>query len=221
MQKLRLISFKLCPFVQRTIIVLLEKAVKHEIEYIDLNCKPDWFLKLSPMAKVPILQILEDDRVLFESSVICEYIDEISPGSLHPDDSFEKARHRAWIEFASALLDKIYTLYATKEKKIFDEKKISIGIDLERVENEIRCPLFSGDRFFMVDAAYASLFLFLEAFKSKYNLDFLLPFSKLSEWSRCLLSRESVKNCAPSDFPERLEKDIERLQSYLASLKSS
>ena len=37
---------------------------------------------------------------MFESSVIAEYLDEISPGSLHARDAFEKARNRAWIEFA-------------------------------------------------------------------------------------------------------------------------
>ena len=220
MQKIKLISFKLCPFVQRTLIVLLEKKAEFTIEYIDLNHKPDWFLRLSPRGKVPVLEV--DGRVLFESSVICEYIDEVTPGSLHPDEPFERARHRSWIEFASSILNKMYTLYSTKEKNIFDEKYSSIQEDLRRLENELESFHPSGreEGFFMLDAVYATVFIFTEAFETSYALDFLSSFPKLSVWKEKLLLRGSVKNCVPKDFSESLEKDIERLQSHLSSLKN-
>ena len=69
-----LISFKLCPFVQRSVIVLLEKEAPFDITYIDLSNPPDWFKAISPMGKVPVLKV--DDTVLFESAVIMEYLDE-------------------------------------------------------------------------------------------------------------------------------------------------
>ena len=82
----KLISFKLCPFVQRSIITLLEKGVGYEIEHIDLSNKPQWFLDISPFGKVPVL-VVDDDVVLFESAVINEFLDETAPGRrLHPDD---------------------------------------------------------------------------------------------------------------------------------------
>lgn len=46
---LKLISHTLCPYVQRARIVLDEKAIPHDIEFIDLNAKPEWNLKLSPV----------------------------------------------------------------------------------------------------------------------------------------------------------------------------
>jgi len=73
--------------------VLAEKDIPHAIEFIDLGNKPDWFLKISPLGKVPVLCV--DARQLFESSVIAEYLDEISPGSMYPDDAFDKARNRS------------------------------------------------------------------------------------------------------------------------------
>ncbi|HEY9734725.1 MAG TPA: glutathione S-transferase N-terminal domain-containing protein, partial [Trichocoleus sp.] len=66
---LKLISHKLCPYVQRSIITLIEKQIPHERAYIDLAHKPDWFLQRSPLGKVPILLVGEE--VLFESAVIC------------------------------------------------------------------------------------------------------------------------------------------------------
>ncbi|WP_231997046.1 glutathione S-transferase N-terminal domain-containing protein [Pseudomonas arsenicoxydans] len=54
--QLTLISHPLCPFVQRAAIVLLEKNVPFERVDVDLAAKPDWFLALSPMGKVPLLK---------------------------------------------------------------------------------------------------------------------------------------------------------------------
>ena len=52
---LKLISHKLCPYVQRAVIALTEKGVAFERIDIDLANKPDWFLKISPLGKVPVL----------------------------------------------------------------------------------------------------------------------------------------------------------------------
>ena len=76
---------------------------KFDIEYIDLANKPDWFLKLSPLGKVPILIVNEND-VLFESAVINEYLDEVVGVKTLSSDPLEKAKERAWIEYSSSLL---------------------------------------------------------------------------------------------------------------------
>ena len=85
---LKLISHKLCPYVQRAVIALTEKGVPFERIDIDLASKPDWFLKLSPLGKVPVLVVTGDDCKevsLFESNVICEYIEDTLAGArLHP-----------------------------------------------------------------------------------------------------------------------------------------
>ena len=51
---LTLVSHHLCPYVQRASIALDEKGVRFERTYIDLKSKPDWFLKISPLGKVPL-----------------------------------------------------------------------------------------------------------------------------------------------------------------------
>ncbi len=80
-----LISFKLCPFVQRAAIILLFKKIPFRTSYIDLANPPDWFRAISPFGKVPVLR-LDETTVLFESSVINEYLDEVTPGGLLPVD---------------------------------------------------------------------------------------------------------------------------------------
>ncbi|HHT00269.1 MAG TPA: glutathione S-transferase family protein, partial [Thiomicrospira sp.] len=58
--KLDLISFKLCPFVQRAVIVLKKKNIDFDITYIDLNNPPEWFKELSPLGQVPVLKVGND-----------------------------------------------------------------------------------------------------------------------------------------------------------------
>jgi glutathionyl-hydroquinone reductase len=73
-QKYHLISSVTCPWVQRSVILLRVKKVDFDVTYINLREKPDWFLKLSPHGKVPVLQV--GDEVLFESNAIAEFLDE-------------------------------------------------------------------------------------------------------------------------------------------------
>ena len=106
--KPQLISFKICPFVQRTVIALREKHVDYDITYIDLAARPPWFKAMSPLGKVPVLRV--GDTTIFESAVINEYLDEVYAPRLHPADPLQRARNRAWIEFASVLTQNQYQL---------------------------------------------------------------------------------------------------------------
>src|SRR6266436_223192 len=69
MAKYLLVSFKTCPWVQRSAIVLREKNTEFELRHIEPDNRPDWFLAISPHKKVPVLSI--DDKVtMFESNAI-------------------------------------------------------------------------------------------------------------------------------------------------------
>ena len=98
--RFKLISFSICPFVQRPRIVMFEKQIAHTIEYIDLQDPPMWFHEVSPLEKVPVL--LVDEQALFESMPICEYLDEVSPGSLYPEAPLDRARQRAWLDASTS-----------------------------------------------------------------------------------------------------------------------
>src|SRR6202022_4817781 len=117
---LKLISHKLCPYVERAVISLTEKGIPFERIDIDLANKPDWFLKISPLGKTPVLVV--GDHAIFESAVILEYLEETQAGPLHPADALRRAEHRAWIEFGSAVLNDIAGFYAAKDEATFKAK---------------------------------------------------------------------------------------------------
>lgn len=70
--KLELVSFKVCPFVQRSVIALNAKGIAYTLTHINPHEPPDWFKAISPLGKVPVL--LVDGTPLFESAVILEYL---------------------------------------------------------------------------------------------------------------------------------------------------
>ncbi|GBF48939.1 glutathione transferase [Leptospira ryugenii] len=226
MQKPKLISFKLCPFVQRSVIVLKEKKVEYDIEYIDLANKPDWFLKISPLGKVPVLQI--DGEVLFESAVIMEFLDETNPPSLHPSNPIQKAKHRAWIEFVSSLFIDQYQVTMTKSEEEFQKKLVDIKNKYKILEAAITKSksldqFFAGDQFHLVDAAIAPYFMrnaFLsEKFPEWFSLTMESPM--LKQWSASLLAKESVQTSVLPEVPSAYIQYIKDHHSYLGGRLSA
>ena len=130
-----LISFKLCPFVQRAVITLLHKKIDYTIEYIDLQKKPDWFLEISPLGKVPLLRV--KDHVLFESAVINEYLDETHGEPMLSKDPLEKAEQRAWIEFSSSLFNAQHQLTQARREETYFKIEEDLTKKLAPLERKI------------------------------------------------------------------------------------
>jgi len=195
---LELISFKLCPFVQRAVIVLLEKRAEFEITYIDLKNKPDWFLEISPMGKVPVLKV--GDEVLFESAVIAEFLDETIPPAMHPAEPLRRARNRAWIEFSSDLLMTQFRMMTGRDRAVFDEMRAALGDKLAILEEALRDgPFFNGVDFALVDAAFAPGFMRLGFLERLFPLDVLAGLPRIQRWSEALLARPSVRESVVPD----------------------
>src|SRR3954462_13084855 len=121
---LKLVSHKLCPYVQRAVVSLTEKGVPFERIDVDLSNKPDWFKKISPLGKTPVL--LVGDTAIFESAVILEYLEETQPNPLHPADPLARAEHRAFIEFGSASLNDIWGVYSAPDQAAFAVKVTAV-----------------------------------------------------------------------------------------------
>lgn len=197
---MELVSFKLCPYVQRAVIALKEKQVPYDITYIDLMDPPDWFKQTSPLGKVPLLKV--DGEVLFESAVISEFIDETSDGSLHPEDALQRAKHRGWVEFASSCLETIYTLNTTQDEEAFDEAVETMKGRLSKVEEALGDgPLFSGAEFSLVDAAFAPLFMRLKLLNQLVGIAAMDGLPKVNAWSNTLLERNTVQESVVEEFP--------------------
>src|SRR5437660_3677434 len=219
---LKLISHKLCPYVQRAVIALTEKGVPFERIDIDLAYKPDWFLKISPLGKVPVLRVAtgEGETVLFESNVICEYIEDTQGSAkLHPQDPLRRAQHRAWMEFGSTILSELWGLETTGDPAVFETKRIAIAAKFARVEEALGSgPFFAGEKFSLVDAVFAPIFRYFDVFDTLIDLSVFAETPKVRAWRAELTKRPSVRTAVGVDYPQLLHAFLVRHNAHMLKL---
>lgn len=204
--KLTLISHTLCPYVQRAAIVLAEKGVAFERIDVDLANKPGWFKAISPLGKTPVLQV--DDDAIFESAVICEYLDDTLLPRLHPADALKRAQHRAWMEFGSALLNAIGAFYNAADAASLARHREDIGRRFGQLEAVLpnQRPYFAGASFGMVDAVFGPVFRYFDVLDDVGEAGFFEKFPKVRAWRAALAVRPSVHQAVGSGYARELHR---------------
>lgn len=214
--KPRLLSYKLCPFSHRVVIVLNHKEIDHDVEYIDHDNPPAWFLEISPSKKVPILQVGEE--ALSESSVINEYLDQAYPNKMHPEDPVACAKNRIWIEHGGQCTVNVLRLAAEENEDDFLGTLEELHKKLDQIEPAIEGkPFFNGPDFSLVDATYAPLFQrlgFLDEIKPGILDRKRHP--KAVAWKDALISHPSVQKSGIPKFRELYRKLLWKRHGYLS-----
>src|SRR6185295_10682772 len=200
---LTLISHVLCPYVQRAAIVLDEKGVPFTRRDVDLARKPAWFTAISPLGKTPVL--LVGEFPIFESAVICEYLDETLPPRLHPPAALQRARERAWMEFGSALLNGIAGFYNAADEPTLRTRRDGLVQRFVTLELALGAgPYFDGARFGLVGSVFGPVFRYCDAFERLGAFGFFDATPKLRAWRAALAARPSVQRAVGADYAARL-----------------
>jgi len=207
--------------VQRAVIILRAKNVEFQVTYINLREKPDWFLEISPHGKVPVLVV--DDQPLFESNAIGEYLDEMAPPRLHPEDPVKRARNRAWTDFVPDFARAFRESYYGKTKEEVEEKFKAVPgrvIKLEQAiakERDNDGPYFNGPDLCQVDAAYAPFLQRFAIIEAKRQTGLLKDFPLVQAWSDALLSNAVITGSVPDNFDEEFAANLARKGCYLSA----
>ncbi len=203
MSKPRLISFKICPFAQRSVLLLKEKKVDFDLEFINPDEPPLWFTELSPTGKVPVLDV--DGTAVFESAVIAEYLDETNPPSIHPADPLLRATNRAWVEYTSDIYMSIFKMIMAKEEAGLKSVQAELDDQLAGLDEVAsNTPFFNGDSFSMVDIAAAPIAVRLDIIKELTGFDALAEHENLQTWFANLLARDTVQASYVPDLKDIL-----------------
>jgi glutathione S-transferase len=214
-----LVSFKTCPWVQRSAIVLREKNTPFELRHIEPDNRPDWFLAISPHKKVPVLRI-DDNVSLFESNAINEYLDETIAPRLHPADPIERAINRAWTDYVPTFASAVTaTAYADTEED-YNKAAAGIPVPFERLEKALEKqgggPFFNGDKYSLVDAAYAPFlqrYFFLDRVR---RLGHIENYPRLKAWGEALMNRPSTHSFPPAEFEAMYREGLRRRNKWIS-----
>jgi glutathione S-transferase len=209
MEPITLVSFDICPFVERTRVVLFEKELSFDQTVIDLWNKPAWFLEISPRGKVPVL--LYGGQPIFESTVINEFLEELAPSpAMLPADIVARARARAWIAFNNeALLPALSKLwFGPQTEAPLNAAKNEVEQAFGRLEEHFvkhpATPYFTGSEFSLVDASFAPNFTRLEASLAMGHGDLLANHPRVAAYAREILARPSVVKAKTEDLTGHL-----------------
>lgn len=197
----KLISFDICPFVQKARIVFALKGLEIPTEFIDLDRKPRWFLDRVPTGKVPVL--LENDATIFESNVILEYADEVTPGRLLPSDPLARARERAWMVYADELIMAQYRVLSAPEADAAERHLDTLFRGLAQLESAVAG---RGPDLGLLECAAAPVFCRIEAVPIlRKRFARLMPAnSPVAVWAQRIVASDAVQHALPDRFSERL-----------------
>ena len=215
---MKIVSFKICPFVQRVTALLEAKGVDYDIEYIDLSNKPQWFLDISPNGQVPVL-VTDDNHILFESDAIVEYLDEVVGTPISSENPVKKAQDRAW----SYLASKNYLVQCSAQRspnaQTLAERARKLSTAFGKIEARLGESQYAdGDRIGTIDIAWLPLLHRAAIVERQSGYDFLGDFPKVKRWQQNLLGTGIPEKSVSEDFEDRFNAFYLAESTYLGQL---
>lgn len=210
---LKVISFKICPFVQRITAMLEAKNIPYEIDYISLSNKPQWFLDISPNGQVPLL-VTEEGTALFESDAIAEYLEDAYPAMQESLSAEQKALNRAWSYLGSKQYLVQCGAQSSKDAETLKERTAKLATAFAKVEKVLGdTRFFNSDELSMVDMAWLPVLHRADIIRKESGYNFLAGYPKMQAWQAALMETGLAEKSVSEDF-------IEPFRSYYLSEKN-
>jgi glutathione S-transferase len=193
---MKLFYSKTSPYSRKVRIAILEKGLADQVEHI--LCNPfDEAVELkalNPLGKIPTL-VLDDGRVVYDSPVICEYLDTINNhGQLMPSDSDARLQVNIWQALADGIVDAAYNIVmegrrdeSERSASNVERWKASIHNAVDQVERQIET---LPDRITMAQISLAAALGYLD-FRLSY-LEWRNGQSNTAAWYEVFAKRASM-----------------------------
>ncbi|MBM3116633.1 glutathione S-transferase [Jeongeupia naejangsanensis] len=167
---MKLISSLTSPFGRKVRIVLAEKHIDYQLVEDSPHAADNQIAALNPLGKVPVL-ILDDGRPLYDSSVIVDYLDQISPvGKLIPAEHRQAIGVKRWEALADGITDAAILIVMESRRPAEQQsaewvakQQLKIERGLERVATDLADRKWcTGDAFTLADVAIGCMLGYLE-----------------------------------------------------------
>ena len=192
------------PYTRKVRIVLAEKKIECEFESVDVNPPENPVNAFNPLGKVPAL-VMDDGTALFDSRVIAEFLDAVSPlARLIPDENRERVAVRRWEALADGCLDaglliRYESLRPNKERSAAwtakQTGKLKRGLAMIAAELGER-PWCHGDRYTLADIAVGCCLGWVE-FRKPAGIDWRSAYPNLDRYYDRLMERPAFADTAP------------------------
>ena len=153
------------PFVRKVRMVLAEKKLDYQLVLEDVSAADTKIQEINPLGKVPCL-VMEDGSALYDSRVIVEYLDTLTPvGKLIPPSGRERAEVKCWEALADGVLDAAILVRLEETKRAAAQQsaewkrhqmgKVSAGLEAMSTKLANK-PFCNGNQYSLADIAVAT-----------------------------------------------------------------
>ncbi len=196
------------PFTHRVLILCEEKNLQYFITQINTEQKPEWFSAISPLGLIPVLRM--ENKIVFDSHSICEYLDTFSKPHLLPLDSYKYAQHKSWMMFADEIAQEI--AQKVKQGNIIQADFTRLNLLFEILSKHMKGEYFFGKELSLVDIYLLSHMLWFDALEeSVLSNSIINQFPIIKIWLSNMKERKSVKKTMGDNYSLHF---IELLRKY-------
>jgi glutathione S-transferase len=201
---MKLLGSLASPFTRKVRIVLVEKKIDCELERVDVQPVDNPVNAHNPLGKIPTL-LLDDGTALYDSAVIVELLDAVSPISrLIPEETRPRVAVRRWEALADGVLDagllvrhELLRDKRERSKAWTDKQLARMRRGLEQLSADLgERPFCHGERYSLADIAVGCCIGWLD-FRKPAELDWLAECPPLAQHYRKLMERPAFAETAP------------------------
>ncbi|OGA72618.1 MAG: glutathione S-transferase [Betaproteobacteria bacterium RIFCSPLOWO2_12_FULL_65_14] len=201
---MKLLASPISPYTRKVRVVLAEKRIECEMEMVDVQPIDNPVNPHNPLGKIPTL-VLDDGTALYDSRVIVEFLDNVSPISrLIPEDNRDRVQVRRWEALADGVVDagilvRYETLRDKKEQsKAWQDKQLA---RMQRGMAQLAAELNGrnwchGDRYSLADIALGCCAGWLD-FRKPGGVDWLAEYPALARHQQKLMERPAFADTVP------------------------
>jgi glutathione S-transferase len=202
---MKLLGSLTSPFVRKARIVLAEKKIDYTFELENPWDEKSRVPDANPLGKVPVL-VLEDDSTLFDSRVIVEFLDSVSPISrLIPSNNREKIEVKRWEALADGVLDAAVAIVLERRRPAKQKSEPAIKRQMEKIERGLAVmsrdlgdkAWCTGNTFTLADIACGVALGYLDFRHGSY--DWRVLHSNLAKLAAKLAERPSFADTVPRE----------------------
>ena len=202
---MKLISVGASPFARKARASIIELGLQDRVEIVDPGVvtpvsNNDGLNDINPLGMIPAL-VLDNGEALYDSAVICEYLNQAGEGSLYPTEINDRYRALQLHALANGILDlSVATRYEIAMRPAefqwptfieHQEEKVLRGLD----QLEQQCDSFSSEP--TIGELTVACALGYRDFR--YNhVDWRGDNPKLAQWFEVMMTRESLSSTVPA-----------------------
>ena len=204
---MKLIGAITSPYVRKVRIVMAEKKLDYQFVEEDVWSAESAISHSNPLGKVPCL-VMEGGEALFDSRVIVEYLDTLSPvGKLIPAVGRERAEVKTWEALADGVLDAAVMVVLERRRPSKQQSEATIKRQMDKIERGLAVmsrdlgdkPWCAGNALTLADIACGVALGYLDFRHGTYDWRLLYP--NLAKLAAKLAERPSFADSLPCEAP--------------------